>query len=657
MEDNGFRNIDYANKAIAQPRPERIDDIDTSGSIYDNIITASDNNILDLTTFNSFTTISQSRDEIYNMLDIMCEDPIISIALDIYTADCCETNDKGQIVWAESDDENVLGMVQHLIDQLSIDKNAYNWVHSLIKYGDLYLRLYRESEFEDPLLALRKDGDEDSRRLNEGLTEEVEESSEAESLVENVIVKAFKKDDHYAEYMDKHKNPAEVFELQKFGKTVAYLRSHIDTRAMSNDDLLKNYSNLYTNYSFNKTDVDIYSPLEFVHACIEDNSSRTTEEVTITTDEYETPLTYNVKRGQSILYNTFRTWRELSLLENSVLLNRITKSSIVRTVSVEVGDMEKNDVRNLLQRIKSMVEQKSALNLNKAYEDYTNPGPIENIIYVPTHDGTGALTIGEIGGNVETDNLTDLDYFKNKMFAALGIPGAYLGEGDSDGSLFNNGNSLSLKSSKYAKTIKRIQNCFCQAITDAINLILLDKKLDGYVNAFTIRMQAPTTQEEKDRRDNLASTIDNIGRIMDLLSDIEDVPTKLEVLKSLLTGAVNDPAVLAALQNEIDRLEEEKNAELTGDTGDDLGGDFGGGEPMGDFGGGDLGGGGEDFGGDIDLGGEDMGGELPTPEEVGSTPMEPPAESFETGEGSLLNEEDNLPSFADLGINYTDVRR
>lgn len=611
----GFDNINYANKAIAKPLPDRINDIDTKGTLYDNIIYASDNGTLDLNNLNAFTTISQSRDEVYNMIDIMCEDPIISIALDIYTADCCEPNDKGQIVWVESDDEHVLGMVQYLLDQINVDKHSYSWVHSLIKYGDLYLKLYRQSEYSMGNIF-------DKKQLNE-----------------DVILKAFKDEDHYVEYLEMHRNPAEVFELQKFGKTAGYIRAHILSKNITEDTVNPIYKNLFNNYSFKRSDVDLYPATEFVHACLEDNSNRIGEEVSISNDEDNTSYTYDVKRGQSILYNTFRIWRELSLLENSVLLNRITKSSIVRTVQVEVGDMEKNDVRTLLQRIKSMVEQKSAISVGKTYEDYTNPGPIENIIYIPTHDGTGALSMGEIGGQVDSDDLTDLNYFKNKVFASLGIPGAYLGEGDSDGSLFNNGNSLSLKSSRYAKTVKRIQNAYCQALTDAINLILLDKGLTNYINQFTIRMQAPTTQEEKDRKENLAQTISNIRDIMDLLADIDDKVTKLEVLKSLLAGAVNDTEVLTAIQAEIDRIEAEDTE--TGGEGEDFDS-----EEMGDM----------DFG-DMDFGsGEEMGGEeeLPTPGEVGSTPMEAPEEGFETGEGELLAE-DNLPSFAELGINYTDA--
>ena len=67
-------------------------------------------------------------------------------------------------------------------------------------------------------------------------------------------------------------------------------------------------------------------------------------------------LSYTVKRGQSLLYNTFKTWRELQLLENSVLLNRVTKSSIVRLISVEVGDMPKEMIAAHLQGIKSLIE-------------------------------------------------------------------------------------------------------------------------------------------------------------------------------------------------------------------------------------------------------------------------------------------------------------
>ena len=55
--------------------------------------------------------------------------------------------------------------------------------------------------------------------------------------------------------------------------------------------------------------------------------------------------------------------------------------------------------------------------------------------------------------------------------------------------------------------IKRIQNTALQMLYDLINLFLLDRKLTSYVNCFTLKMQAPTTQEELDRRENTAGKV------------------------------------------------------------------------------------------------------------------------------------------------------
>jgi hypothetical protein len=422
--------------------------------------------------------------------------------------------------------------------------------------------------------------------------------------------------------MEMIKNPAEVFNLTKFGKSYGYLRTHINSTAKNNNDL--NYRSQYS-YNFDVGDVDVYEATEFVHACLEDNSDRTEEEVTITDSKDDSiNVSYKVKRGQSVLYNSFKIWRELSLLENSVLLNRISKSSIVRTVSVEVGDMEKTEVRTLLARIKSMIEQKSAIKTDTSIQEYLNPGPIENTIYVPVHEGKGAITTSQIGGDVNVGDLSDLDYWATKLYGSLGIPKQFLGFTD-DSTGFNGGTSLSLISSRYAKTIKRIQNSYIQAITDAVNLILFDRGLLEYINKFTIRMQAPTTQEEKDRKDNMATYISTIQNIMSLLDEIENPTTKLEILKSLLSNAISDANVITAIQNEIDRLEEEGN-QTEEESGE-----------LGDFGSGDFGGGSEP----LDLGGE-LGGEAPTEAPV-ETP-EAPEESFYSNKGGEILTENDLPS-------------
>lgn len=315
-------------------------------------------------------------------------------------------------------------------------------------------------------------------------------------------------------------------------------------------------------------------------------------------------------------------------------------------MNVEVGDMESSEVKKLLQRIKMMIEQKSAIKQGTSLTEYTNPGPIENTVYMPVHEGKGAINTQQVGGDVDVGDLTDLDYWKKKLFSAIGIPGQYLGDTD-DNTGFNGGTSLSLISSRYAKSIKHIQNIYIQAITDIVNLILLDSGKKDYINKFELHMQQPTTQEEKDRKDNLNTSISVVQNVLSLLdANMEDPVKKLGITKSMLADVLNNQEVIEYIQEEMDRLKEGAPVgEAEG--GDMTGGDLGGADI------GDLGMGAEDFAPEdsgesepMDMGGEEGGAE------------EAPAgeESFYSGRGSsVINERDNLPSFESLGVSYNNI--
>lgn len=525
---------------------------------------------IDMTQLESFSNVSQGRENVYKLLDTMAEDSTVSAILEIYAEDTTETNDQGDKVWVESSDKDTAKYVQYLLDSMAINKHIYKWVYSLCKYGDVYIRLYKESEYNDDDI-IPKDDEHDVDKIN----------NKPPKLDEDLKIKVDKKNDHYVNYVAMYPNPAELFELTRFGKTYGYVQA--ETMATQTPkDPLSGYMMPFYKYSFKRNDVKIYPPSNFVHGCLEDNSSRTPEKVSIfrdeDTDESE-PYTYEVKRGQSLLYNTFKIWRELSLLENSLLLNRITKSSITRVISVQVGDMPEPQVRPYIQKIKSLIEQKSALNKDESMSEYTNPGPIENNIYMPVRGEQGTIATSQIGGDVDVKSLADVDYFKEKYFSAVKIPKQYLANTD-DSTGFNGGTSLSLISSRYAKTIKRIQSVVSQMITDIVNILLLDRGFDSMVNKFTIKMQSPTTQEEIDRRDSLINKIQVVSDIMNVLADIEDVETRLKILKSLLSDVLSsNTEVIALIQEEIEKLEQTPEEEDSdGDSGDDepldLGNDF-----------------------------------------------------------------------------------
>lgn len=599
--------------------PETDVNIDTDNQFFQDLAAYGESSAIDITSINSFAQLSQSRETLYQVLDTMAQDSTVASILEIYAEDATEQNEQGETVWVESSDANIAKYVKFLLNSLGVEKNIYRWVYSLCKYGDLYLKLYRQSDFDDDLI-------EEKDVLNEKFS--AISDKPAEKLEESIKLKAYSPNDKLVNFVDMVHNPGEMFELTKFGKSYAYIKTNqLPTTQQQDNPIISSY---YL-YKMRKRDIEIFNAVSYVHAALIDDTPRIPEQVQIfngddLTADASASSIYTVRRGQSLLYSSYKIWREMMLLENALLLNRLTKSSILRVIEVEVADMPKERVQPYLQRVKTLVEQKTSINDGNRMSEYTNPGAMENNVYVPTRNGIGAIQTQQIGGDVNVRDIADIDYFKNKFYGSMKIPKQYLGDTD-DATGFNGGTSLSIVSSRYAKTVKRVQACIKQALTDVVNILLIDRGLDSYVNKFVLQMQEPVTQEELDKRDSLSSEIQITDDIMRMLGDIEDPVIKLKMLKSLLAKVISNQEVIELLQETIESLEEEVASEEDLDDDFDLGG---GGEDDFDLGGGFSGGGGDfDFGDDdLDLGGdfeapdeggaEDAGDELPSPSDLGA---------------------------------------
>ena len=73
-------------------------DIDTNKVLIDNIIEAGLQSRLDVSALDRFTSISNARDQVYQLIDTMCNDSAVSAIVRTYTDDVCETADNGHIV-------------------------------------------------------------------------------------------------------------------------------------------------------------------------------------------------------------------------------------------------------------------------------------------------------------------------------------------------------------------------------------------------------------------------------------------------------------------------------------------------------------------------------------------------------------------------------
>ena len=114
----------------AQAQPTTLDktlklDIDTKKTLLDNIIEAGIAGGLNTGAIEDFTSISNSRDSIYQIIDTMMEDSSVAAIVKVYAEETCRPADNGHIIWCESDDPKVSKFVNHLLDVANVDKRIY----------------------------------------------------------------------------------------------------------------------------------------------------------------------------------------------------------------------------------------------------------------------------------------------------------------------------------------------------------------------------------------------------------------------------------------------------------------------------------------------------------------------------------------------------
>lgn len=511
--------------------------------------------LLDADAISRFRTLSTDRNEKYEIYENMLSDATIAAAVEMYADDSTQYDPKtGKVIWVESSDPEIANAANRLLDVLQINEKAWRHIYSLCAYGDLYLRIYREKDNADY---------EDLLHIQPG-------------VIRAKVQDTSRPMEEYVEYVD---DPATIYDLQIKDKTSGFVRIRTSNKTNTGANYLYNGININ---QINIENVDFYDRRSFVHISLSESINRNPELLAITDTENGSTTVYKVKTGKSILADAYDSTQTLKLLEDSMLLSRLTKSALIRLLQIEVGDMPKPEVEALLRRVKNMIEQKIALNTNTGEaRSYNSPGPMENIIYFPTKDGKGAITLNNLGGDVNIKDIADIEYFNNKKLSALKTPKQFLNYDSPEG--LGNGTSLTKVSSRYAHTVMRIQNAYKSGITTLLNLFFLDKDLD-YINKFTVKMVSPSTIEDIERDEQTSNRISQVSDIMNLISESVTEEGKFKVLVSLLSNYLNLSEISSIIQqhstvettNEDSEFGEEDNEFGDYDSyRDDMGGEFG----------------------------------------------------------------------------------
>jgi hypothetical protein len=200
--------------------------------------------------------------------------------------------------------------------------------------------------------------------------------------------------------------------------------------------------------------------------------------------------------GKAMIENGRRIWKQVSLMEDAMLIHRIMRAPDKRVFKIDIGNIPPQEVDNYMQKI--IGRMKKTPFVDKRTGDYNLKYNIQNLtedFFLPVRGGDSGTQIDSLGG-LEYTAIDDIDYLKNKMFAALKIPKAYLGYDEN----VNGKATLAAEDVRFARTIERIQRTLISELTKLAVTHLAAQGIEGKEMVdFELNLVNPSTIYEQEK--------------------------------------------------------------------------------------------------------------------------------------------------------------
>ena len=201
--------------------------------------------------------------------------------------------------------------------------------------------------------------------------------------------------------------------------------------------------------------------------------------------------------GQSILENVFKVYKQKELLEDAILIYRISRAPERRVFKIDVGNMPSHMAMTYVDRIKNEIHQRripSSQGGQSVMDATYNPLSINEDYFFPvTADGRGS-SVEMLQGGQNLGEIDDLKYFNNRLARGLRVPSSYLPTGPDDGQVpMNDGRvgTAMIQEFRFNQYCERLQNYISQKLDDEFKLFLRWRGFNIDSGIFDIKFNAP----------------------------------------------------------------------------------------------------------------------------------------------------------------------
>jgi hypothetical protein len=239
--------------------------------------------------------------------------------------------------------------------------------------------------------------------------------------------------------------------------------------------------------------------------------------------------------GDSILYPAASAWEQLKMVEDSLVVYRMTKATDRTIYYIDVGNSTPEEAYDIVNRWKKAIKKREHINQGSGdYRNQWNPQSIDADIFWPIREGSQSR-VEKLPGSPNISDIVDIEYMRNKLFGALRIPKGFMGFEEDAGGALSGESTLSSQSVRFASTIKAIRKAFLTGIRRLVAIQLVYKGIDPEdpKNNFKIGMAPISYLDELMRSKIYQLRMDMLQTAVNVGVQIEQIDQKRWVTWSL----------------------------------------------------------------------------------------------------------------------------
>ena len=238
----------------------------------------------------------------------------------------------------------------------------------------------------------------------------------------------------------------------------------------------------------------------------------------ITFDNYEiahfrllSDLNY-LPYGRSYIEPGRKLYKQYALMEDAMLIHRIVRAPEKRIFYVNVGSIPPNEVENFMQKTISTMKRTPLMDSQTG--EYNLKYNMQNIMedfYIPVRGNDQATKIDTTKG-LEWSGIEDVEYLREKLFAALKVPKAFMGYDEN----LQGKATLAAEDIRFGRTIDRIQRILLSELYKIALVHLYSQGFrDEQMTNFELKLTTPSIIYDQEKIALMKEKVDLAAQIME----------------------------------------------------------------------------------------------------------------------------------------------